>query len=251
MQSIGTLIRAIDLRALPVHAVARQSRKYIQRIAFVRPPAIDSHGEVFSMSIPITTGIFCVECGQLTAIVRRPLEFVRQNYIVKHYAEIIVVKLLDDFFRVGKDAGIPGERSIFRVPSGGAEASTEIDQRIAGKLFVAKCSGLGENFFAAGQRAMRLLVSETPQRRHFGVTGEPGVFSHDDGGVRGADKEDVEGGTGIGRPECTLRSSEIERSEGLMNKHRPSFGADDPRYRNTSSVRFQAISALSAHHAVG
>ena len=98
---------------------------------------------------------------------------------------------------------------------------------------------------------MRLLIAEAPQRWHFGVTGEPSVFGHDDRRDQGADKEDVEGGPGTGRTECTLRSTEIERSEGLMNKHRPAFGADDPRNRNASAVRCQAICALSAHHAVG
>ena len=117
-------------------------------------------------------------------MVRRPVKLVGQNHIVKHDAEAIFVKLLDDFFRLGKYAGVPRERSIFRVPSGRAEAGAEIDQRIAGKLFLAKCFRLGEDFFSAGQGAMRLLVAQAPQRRHFGITGEPGVLRHDDCGIR-------------------------------------------------------------------
>src|SRR5260370_14346007 len=54
VESVGTLIGPVDLRTFPVHPVPSQARCDIQRIAFIRPPAIDSHGKVFAVSIPVT-----------------------------------------------------------------------------------------------------------------------------------------------------------------------------------------------------
>lgn len=107
MQGVGTLIRPIDLRAFPMHAVAHQSRRDAQRVTFIGPPAVHAQSEVFAVSIPVAAGLFLVEPGRLAWVVDGAAEFVCQNYIVEHNAEVVFVEFVDHFLWVGKHVGVP------------------------------------------------------------------------------------------------------------------------------------------------
>src|SRR5712691_418890 len=57
MQCKRTLIRTIKLRAFPIHSVANQPRRNVERIAFVRPPAVHPHGKVLAVRVPVAAGL--------------------------------------------------------------------------------------------------------------------------------------------------------------------------------------------------
>src|SRR5215471_21869208 len=52
VERIRALVGTVELWAFPVHPVPRQSRRDIQRIAFVGPPAVHSHREILAVYIP-------------------------------------------------------------------------------------------------------------------------------------------------------------------------------------------------------
>src|SRR5579863_9321352 len=104
MQRIRTLVWPIHLRPFPVHAVANQPRRDVERVAFVGPPSVDSQGKVFAMRVPMTTCGFLIEARKLTRIVNRTTELVRQNYYMHHGLEVFPVQLIEHFFGIGKDS---------------------------------------------------------------------------------------------------------------------------------------------------
>src|SRR5450631_1692885 len=98
---------------------------------------------------------------------------------------------------------------------------------------------------------MRLLITKTPQRWHLSVAGEARVFGHDRQRLAGSDEENIE------RPfriragnKSALRPAEVERSERLMNEHRPALGSDEPGDGHTPAVGMQLIPALPAYHPI-
>ena len=78
---------------------------------------------------------------------------------------------MEHFLGVGEHTRVPRERSVRGVPAGRTETGAQINQRVAGQPPLTECLCLGEYFLAASECAMRLLVAETPERGHFGVTG--------------------------------------------------------------------------------
>ena len=68
-----------------------ETRRYIERITFIGPPAVYSHREVFAVRVPVATGIFCVEGVRVAWIVNCSTEFVSQNYVMEDNAKIILM----------------------------------------------------------------------------------------------------------------------------------------------------------------
>ena len=117
MQRIRTLIRPVQLRPFPVHAVANQARRDAERIAFVRPPSADAHGNVFAMCVPVAACRLLIKARYVARIVNGPTESVRENDHVHHGMKVLPVKLIKHFLGIGEDAGIPHKRTILGVPA--------------------------------------------------------------------------------------------------------------------------------------
>src|SRR3979490_315388 len=105
---------------------------------------------------------------------------------------MIFVEFIDHFLGMGEYPRVPHERSVFRVPSGGAEARSEKNHGVARQFSFAESFGLLQNFFPVGQGAMRLLVAEAPQRRLFRVASKRSVLGHDGFRIAGANQKYIE-----------------------------------------------------------
>src|SRR5438445_11254249 len=98
---------------------------------------------------------------------------------------------MEHFLGVGEHTRVPRERSIRGVPTGRTETGAQINQRVAGQPPLTECLCLGEYFLAASECAMRLLVAESPERWHLGVTGYTRVRGHDDAGCARRHRETI------------------------------------------------------------
>src|SRR5436305_9938746 len=132
MQCVWALIRPVHLWPLPIHAVANQSRRDVHGITLIRPPAIHSSCEVFAVRVPVAASLLFIKSSEFAAITRRAAKLIGQNYRVKHNFEIIFVKLIENFFGIRKDTGIPCERSVFCIPSGWTESGAQVDESVTG-----------------------------------------------------------------------------------------------------------------------
>src|SRR4029077_1094395 len=94
--------------------------------------------------------------------------------------------------RIGEALLVEREPAVFGVPARRAEAGPEVDHRLAGQLLLAEGFRFLQDLLAAGEGAMRLLVAERPERRHFRVAGEARVLRHDRGRLARADDEQVD-----------------------------------------------------------
>ena len=162
------------------------------------------------------------------------------------------VQLLDDFLGIGKHAGVPLERTVFRIPSGGTESSSEINECVAGQFLFAERFCFGDDFFAASECAVGLLIAKAPQRWHLSVTGEARVFGHDHCGLTSGDEKDVEGKCSVRayRQELAFSACEVKCAKGLMKVHGPSGRPNEPRDGDTPAVRRQLVAALATNHAI-
>src|SRR6185436_17886287 len=97
---------------------------------------------------------------------------------VKHNLEVLRVQLVNHLFRLGKVRWMPGELSVVRVPPRGREVGAQIDERIAGQLFVAEGARHPLDFVRPVKRAMRLQVAERPQRGHLWMASQARIFTH-------------------------------------------------------------------------
>ena len=166
---------------------------------------------------------------------------------------MVVVQLLNHRFRIGKDVGVEGELAVVGVPARRAEAGAEVDHRVARQLLLAEGLRFLKHLLAAGERAMRLLVAERPQRRHLRMAGEPRVLAHDRRRLPRADHEEIERQGGWTRPRQRVRHHEppvcagqIECAVRLMDEHRPAAGVDQPLHRHAAAMRAQLVAALAA-----
>ncbi|GBC78216.1 hypothetical protein HRbin08_01703 [bacterium HR08] len=252
MQGIGTHVRAIHLRPFPVHAISRQARCAIERIAFVHPPSIHAHREDATMQVPVASRLLFIESSQRAFIMDPPAQRPREDDDVKDDAEIHLVQLADHALGIREDGPVERERSVGRVPARRSESRPQVDEHVARQLLLAEGSGDRQDFIRTGERAMRLLIAEGPQGRHLGQSCEAGIFGHDLGRLLRSDDEDVQRKRSFGRTwlEAPLRSCEIERPIGLMHEHRPTGRPDEPGDRHAPTVRAQAIPSLTAAHEI-
>lgn len=82
-----------------------------------------------------------------------------------HDLEMPIVQPADHAFRIRKDIRIEGERTMPRIPARRTKACSEIDQRVAGQLFLAKSLCLAHDLVLARKCSVRLLVTQRPDRR--------------------------------------------------------------------------------------
>src|SRR6266566_5145785 len=104
MERIRSFIRPVYLRAFPVQAISNQPRGNVQWVAFIRPPAVNAHGEVLTVCVPMATRLFFIESGKVARITRGSLKFVGEYHGVEYNAEIVFMKFFENFFRVGEYA---------------------------------------------------------------------------------------------------------------------------------------------------
>ena len=264
MERVDALIGAVHLVAFEVHAVARHARGGVEAVALVGPPAVDADVHQLLVRGPVAAD---VAVGRPFAVGRAAGGQRRRGARVGHFAEklaafdddvqhhfeIPLVQLLDGGGRVGESFQVPVELAVVRVPAVGAEAGAEVDHHVAGQLLVAHQLRLGHDLFGLGQRAVRLLVAERPQRRHLRVAGEFGVLRHHAGGLFRADHEHVERQSRFGRGRDKLAAffvGEVERAHRLVNEERPAACADGQLHRHLGAVRGELEAALAAAHAV-
>src|SRR5947207_15207069 len=98
---------------------------------------------------------------------------------MQHNLEMHVVQLIDDLLRIRKDIPIEIERAVGSVPPGGTESGPEVYDRITGKSLFSKRLSDGKDFLTTGERSMRLLISQTPKRRHLRVASQSRILRHD------------------------------------------------------------------------
>ena len=165
MEGVRALIGAFELRTFPIHAVARETRFDVERIAFVGPPAVHAEREGFAMGVPSATDLLFIEASDVTRIADRSAQVVFENYRMQDNAKVLLMKFVDGLLGVGKNALVPGEGAVFTVPARGAKPRAEIDERVARKFFIAKGLCFGKHSFVAVEGAVRLLVAKSPERR--------------------------------------------------------------------------------------
>src|SRR5215467_5774735 len=130
------------------------------------------------MRVPSATDLFFVVAGDVTEVVDRSLQIVLKDYGVQGNAKVFLVELVNGSLRIRKDALVPGERTVLRVPAGRTKSSAEIDEGVTGKFFLSKCFGFGNYLIMICESAMRLLIAERPERGQLRMAGEFGVFGH-------------------------------------------------------------------------
>ena len=203
MQRVHALVGPVHLRAFVVHAIARQAGRGIEAVALVGPPAVDPEIEQRLVHRPVATHL---AVGR-PAIVRRAAAGERRggagvvhraghlaafDHGVQDHLEVLGMQLVDRALRVGERFGVPGELAVVGVPSVGAEVRAQVDHRVARQLLLAEEACLLKDLFGRAQRAVRLLVAERPQRRHFGKAGNLRVFGHNHRRVFRLDDEEVD-----------------------------------------------------------
>src|SRR5215831_16974643 len=93
-------------------------------------------------------------------------------------AEVLFMQLIQHFFGIRENPGIPVERSVLCIPSRRTKSSTEVDHGVTWQLLFAEQLCFRDDFFTARQCAMRLLIAKTPQRRHLRESSEPCILTH-------------------------------------------------------------------------
>src|SRR5690348_4709308 len=94
---------------------------------------------------------------------------------------MFLVEFVNGLFGIGEDPLVPRKRTVFCVPSRGAKSGAEVNECVAREFLLAKRSRFGKDFFVARESAVGLLVAKSPERRHLGITGEPGILGHEHG----------------------------------------------------------------------
>src|SRR5438093_12733023 len=100
---------------------------------------------------------------------------------MKHHPKMHRVQFIDVRFRSWEICGVKAELlvsgrksggGLLRVPTRRGESSTEIDQCVTRQFLFTELLRDGFHAFVAAERAMRLLIPERPQRRHFRMAGD-------------------------------------------------------------------------------
>ena len=114
------------------------------------------------------------------------------DHHVQHNFEVLGMQLIEDRAWIGEDFLVEVKLAVVGVPARRAEAGAQVDHSVAGQLLFAKCFRFGKNLLAAGERTVRLLVAQAPQRRHFRKSRQPGIFGQDRGGFVRRHQENIE-----------------------------------------------------------
>src|SRR5689334_1682005 len=138
------------------------------------------------------------------------------------------------------------------IPTGWTKARPEIDQDIARKLFLAKRPGFGQDFFPAAERAMRLLIAETPNGGKLRESSQLRVFLQNVRRVFGRDKEEIEGQHRLRRRgnEASQVSRQVEGAVRPMEEESPSGRTHYPGNGHARAENVQARDALAILHRI-
>src|SRR5467141_593794 len=119
-----------------------------------------------------------------------------------------------------------------------------------GSFFSRKVFASASTSSRLAKRAVRLLITETPQGRHLSMARDARVFRHDESRIKRSDEKQIEGSARTRRLKRTFRPAEIERTEGLVKKYRPPGGPDDPGDGNPAAVGGKLVTTLPTSHEV-
>ena len=167
--------------------------------------------------------------------------------------EVFLVQVSNHRRGIRKCAVIEDKRSVARVPARRTKSSAEVDEGVTRELLLAKRLGLRQHFFAARQRAMGLLITQSPDRRQVWKSCQPRVFRQKVRRVFGYDQEDVQREGSLQGPgrKAAVFADQVKASKRLMEKQRPPLSADQPGDRHPRAVDGHVVDALAALHGIG
>src|SRR5258707_406470 len=102
MKRVRPLVWTIDPRAIPVHAVTHQTGSDIERIPFIRPPAIYAERENFAVLRPITARLLFHRLLGFARIMDGTAHRARIDYHMQCNLEMIGMELSEDRARIGE-----------------------------------------------------------------------------------------------------------------------------------------------------
>src|SRR5262249_17151672 len=152
MERVWAAVGPVDLAAIPVHPDSREPRRAIERVAFVRPPAIDTHRENASMGVPVASRLGFVDTFGIESIARSATDRAGADDDMRHDVEVHLVEIVEHRPWVWKGGGVERERAMSGVPAGRAKSSAQVDQHVARQLLLAKRSRNRKHKLPAGKR---------------------------------------------------------------------------------------------------
>src|SRR5262245_115290 len=169
-------------RAFVVHANSRQSRRRVESIALIGPPAVNAHVIESLMNRPVATYLPVRRppvIWRSTARQRRGCAWVTHpasespsfNDGVQHSFESLSVQIVDHLLRIREILWMKCELSVVSVPARRCEVGAQIDQCVARQFLFPKGPRDPFDLFGAAQRAVRLQIAERPERRQLGLAG--------------------------------------------------------------------------------
>src|SRR3974377_2070476 len=109
------------------------------------------------------------------------------------------------------------------VPARRAESCSQVDEDVAGNLFLAEGLRLRQYFLTIRQSAVGLLVDQRPKRWNVWVSGGVRIPSHDLDRITTHNDEDIEGQRHlwISRFEAPAFAAKIKTSKRQVEEHSP------------------------------
>src|SRR5262245_2374790 len=258
MQRVRTLVWTPKLGSFPIHSMTEPARRLAKSITLIGPPAIDTEIKDAFVVRPVAThgqhvGLYC----RRTFIFHRAgkVAVIRFDDDVQDNTEMHGVQLINMRLGVRKIRGVEcefrvGSREssggLFYVPARGCETGSKVNKRVARQFPVPEVLCDGFDRLKPVKRAVRLLVTQHPQRCHFGVAGDPCVLLHYRRRFPGANHKNVERQSVPGGLKLTFGPGQIKRAQWAMDKHCPAIGANQPLDWDATSVRRQLVSSLTA-----
>ena len=117
VERVRSLVRAPQLRTFPIHAMTKPTRRLVETISRVRPPAVDAKIEHALVLRPVTTDrqdalLWCRGARILHA--SRELPIVGFDDDMPYDFEIHRLQFIDVSLRIGKVCGMEGELLVRR-----------------------------------------------------------------------------------------------------------------------------------------
>src|SRR5580704_15360287 len=172
---------------------------------------------------------------------------------MRNDSKILAVQFAEHLLQIGKDVGVPNKGTVLSVPARGAKSSAQVDQGIAGQSLFPKDFRFVENLLPIRERAVRLLIPETPQRRHLRLTSDARILCHDCDRVARCHEEHIDGkcGPGLGYKKPPFGSGQIKGSVRLVKEYCPARCSDEPWNGHSATVSGELIDILPVAHQVG
>ena len=230
-------------RALKIHAVPVEPAVDRELVALIRPPPV--HIGQRRVLRPIRR---CI-AGNLRcrACIRNATVKIARRDDMQHHVEVLLVHLLEECRRIRKDLLVECERAVPRVPSRRTKAGSEIDQAVARQLLFAKSLRNDEHFLFAGQRAMRLQVTERPARRHVRHSRQMRILMQHAGGRVAQHQKNIPCRAGLDAVKNALGLAEFEVALRLADEDAPACGTEEPGNLNARAKGAQIGRGLAVN----